>query len=110
MSGYLIKDTTKEERIQLIKEWQEPDDCVGGSGMDLYDMYEDYINGVREISEINQGFHANYVLGDVLEDEEKNDEDDMSPADEIRKLKQLLDEGIVTQEEFEAGKKKLLGI
>jgi hypothetical protein len=29
MSGYLIKDTTKEERIALIRSWQEPDDCVG---------------------------------------------------------------------------------
>ena len=40
MSGYLIKDTTKEERIALIRSWQEPDDCVGGSGMDLFDMYD----------------------------------------------------------------------
>ena len=31
-------------------------------------------------------------------------------ADEILKLKELLDSGIITQEEFEAGKKKLLGI
>ena len=38
MSGYLIKDTTKEERIALIRSWQEPDDCVGGSGMDLFDI------------------------------------------------------------------------
>ena len=43
MSGYLIKDTTKEERIALIRSWQEPDDCVGGSGMDLFDMYDAYI-------------------------------------------------------------------
>ena len=45
MSGYLIKDTTKEERIALIRSWQEPDDCVGGSGMDLFDMYDAYIRG-----------------------------------------------------------------
>jgi hypothetical protein len=31
-----------------------------------------------------------------------------SVADEIRKLKKLLDEGIITQEEFENQKKKLL--
>lgn len=31
-------------------------------------------------------------------------------ADEIRKLKELLDEGILTQEEFSAKKKQLLGI
>ena len=35
---------------------------------------------------------------------------EQSVADEILKLKELLDNGIITQEEFEAGKKKLLGI
>jgi hypothetical protein len=33
-----------------------------------------------------------------------------SPADEIRKYKALADEGIITQEDFEAKKKQLLGI
>lgn len=33
----------------------------------------------------------------------------VSAADEIRKYKSLLDEGIITQEEFEDQKKKLLG-
>ncbi len=33
-----------------------------------------------------------------------------SPTDEIMKLKQLLDENIITQEEFDQGKKKILGI
>ena len=31
-------------------------------------------------------------------------------ADEIRKLKELADDGIITQEEFEAKKKQLLGL
>ena len=61
MSGYLIKDTTKEERIALIRSWQEPDDCVGGSGMDLFDMYDAYIRGEKEIAEINGEFRASYV-------------------------------------------------
>jgi len=34
----------------------------------------------------------------------------LSPADEIRQYKQLLDDGIITQEEFDAKKKQLLGI
>lgn len=34
----------------------------------------------------------------------------LSGADEIRKYKNLLDEGIITQEEFEAKKKQLLGL
>ena len=34
----------------------------------------------------------------------------VSPADEIRKFKGLLDDGIITQEEFDAKKKQLLGL
>ena len=34
----------------------------------------------------------------------------VSVVDEIRGLKQLLDEGILTEEEFAAKKKQLLGI
>lgn len=34
----------------------------------------------------------------------------LSPADEIRKFKDLLDTGAITQEEFDAKKKQLLGI
>ena len=33
-----------------------------------------------------------------------------SPADELKKFKELLDSGIITQEEFEAKKKQLLGL
>lgn len=54
MKSYLIKDTTKSERIALIKQWI-PDDEVNddNGGMDLWDIYADYINGKREIAEIN---------------------------------------------------------
>ncbi len=34
----------------------------------------------------------------------------LSPADELKKFKELLDAGILTQEEFDAKKKELLGI
>ncbi len=33
-----------------------------------------------------------------------------SPADELKKFKELLDSGIITQEEFNAKKKKILGL
>jgi len=33
-----------------------------------------------------------------------------SPVDEIKKMKELLDSGAITQEEFDAFKKKTLGI
>ena len=33
-----------------------------------------------------------------------------SPAEELKKMKELLDMGIITQEEFDAKKKQLLGL
>lgn len=53
MKSTLIKDTTKSERIELIKAWIPDEDGIEDSGMDLWDMYADYINGIREIAEIN---------------------------------------------------------
>jgi len=60
MKSILIKDTTKEERIALIKEWLPVEDGLEDCEIDLWDMYNDYINGQREISEINDSFQANY--------------------------------------------------
>ena len=56
MKSTLIKDTTKEERIALIREWIPADDGLEDCEIDLWDMYRDYINGVREIAEINTAF------------------------------------------------------
>lgn len=53
MNNYLIADTTKEQRISLIKQWIVNDDGISSDEMDLWDIYADYINGIREISEIN---------------------------------------------------------
>lgn len=61
MKSTLIKDTTKSERIALIKEWQEPEDGLEESGMDLFDLYADYINGIKEIAECNAAFHTEYL-------------------------------------------------
>ena len=60
MASYLIKDTTKEQRIALIKEWLPVEDGLEECEIDLWDMYREYINGEREIAEINADFHANY--------------------------------------------------
>ena len=58
MKSYLIKDTTKEERIELIRQWVPADEAMEDCAIDLWDMYRDYINGVREIEEINAAFVA----------------------------------------------------
>ena len=53
MKSNLIKDTTKEARIALIQAWIPDDDGLQDCDMDLWDIYADYINGKREIAEIN---------------------------------------------------------
>lgn len=59
----LIKDTTTEERIALIKQWVQAasDEGEVDNGLELWDMYDDYIKGKREISEINASLVKDYV-------------------------------------------------
>lgn len=51
-----------------------------------------------------------YVSNFNAEDTPRSDGKVVSVVDEIRGLKSLLDEGILTQDEFDAKKRKLLGI
>ena len=60
--SYLISDTTKEERIALIKSWIPEDEVADGCDIDLWDMYADYINGIKEIAECNAAFQADYYM------------------------------------------------
>ena len=65
--GYLICDTTKEEREKLVAEAlgnieATCDGCMPG----LADMYQDYIDGKKELREINMDFQARYVKGDDM--------------------------------------------
>ncbi len=61
----LIKDTTREERERIVAESigninGACDGCASG----LADMYQDYIDGKREIRDINMSFKANYESGE----------------------------------------------
>lgn len=60
MKSTLIKDTTKEERIAIIREWLPVDDGLEDCSIDLWDMYHDYIEGKKEISQINAEFQTDY--------------------------------------------------
>ena len=64
MAGYLIKDTTREERERIVEESlgnisATCDGCSAG----IAEMYQDYIDGKKELREINMEFHARYVSG-----------------------------------------------
>lgn len=63
----LIKDTTKEERIQLIKSWAPVDDGLDDCEIDIWEMYRDYIDGKREIADINAGFTVDYQMAEADE-------------------------------------------
>lgn len=47
MKSTLIKDTTKSERIDLVKQWEESEGCES-SGIDLMEFFRDYIDGDKE--------------------------------------------------------------
>ena len=63
--GYLISETTREERMKIVSESlgnieANCDGCMAG----LAEMYQDYIDGKKELREINMAFNARYVTGD----------------------------------------------
>ena len=58
---YLIKNTTKEQRIALIKEWLPASDGYEDEGIDLmWEMYDPYIRGEKEIAECNAAFKSGF--------------------------------------------------
>lgn len=58
------------------------------------------------VGDVNE--FVNYVKENI--GKKSNASQSLSAADEIRKFKELLDERIITQEEFEQKKKQLLGL
>ena len=73
MAGYLIKETTCEARKQIVEEAlgnlsASCDGCMAG----LADMYQDYIDGKKEIRDINMEFNARYERGDMDREERRS--------------------------------------
>ena len=69
MAGYLIKDTSREERQRIVEESignisGSCDGCMAG----LAEMYQDYIDGKKEIRQINMEFNARYTKGNMDKD------------------------------------------
>lgn len=68
---YLISETTKEERIALIRSWIPDDEVMDGCDIDLWEMYRDYINGTKEIAECNAAFKTDYYMGQMIKSRKK---------------------------------------
>lgn len=65
--GYLISETTREEREAIVAESlgnisANCDGCMSG----LAEMYQEYIDGKKELREINMEFNARYVSGEEV--------------------------------------------
>lgn len=70
MAKILIKDTTVSERAQIVREALGADsDC---EGIDLTDMYDDYIYGLKELADINREFSEKHA-GEVVAHPEEAD-------------------------------------
>ena len=62
MRSILIADTTREERERIVAESiGKVDAACDGCSPGLIEMYQDYIDGRRELREINMAFNARYV-------------------------------------------------
>ena len=69
MDSILIKDTTREQREEIIRSSMN---CGGGcencsscwlGGGSPWEMYKEYIDGKKEIAQINMEYNARYLHG-----------------------------------------------
>lgn len=52
----LIADTTVQERIEILRQWIPEDAAMDGCDIDLWEFYDDYIKGKKEIAQCNAAF------------------------------------------------------
>ena len=52
----LIADTTVQERIEIVRRWIPEDEAMDGCDIDLWEFYDDYIKGKKEIAQCNAAF------------------------------------------------------
>lgn len=96
--------TPQSVTLDYIKKKQEKDKKYEKTLMKAKETMAgfDYI-----VSELEVGRHDE-LIGAVSHANEESIS--LSPTDEIRKYKELLDDGIISQEEFDAKKQELLGL
>lgn len=64
MKSLLIRDTTREERERIVAEAiGNTEGACDGCAPGIASMYDEYIEGIRELREVNMAFDARYVSG-----------------------------------------------
>lgn len=64
MKSTLIKDTTREERERIVAEAiGNIEGACDGCAPGIANMYDDYIDGRKELREVNMEFNARYISG-----------------------------------------------
>ena len=64
MKSYLIKDTTREERERIVSESVgQIEAACDGCAPGVIEMYQAYIDGEKELREINREYVAHYISG-----------------------------------------------
>jgi len=70
--GFLISETTKEERERIVEDsLGNISGACDGCSPGIIEMYQDYIDGKKELRDINMEFRASYVSGDIDKEEKK---------------------------------------
>ena len=65
--SYLICETTKEQREKIVAEsLGNIEASCSGCMAGLVEMYQDYIDGKKELRDINMEFNAGYISGDEV--------------------------------------------
>ena len=64
VKSILIADTTREERERIVAESiGNIDGACDGCSPGLVEMYQDYIDGRKELWQVNMEFRARYMSG-----------------------------------------------
>lgn len=66
MAGYLISETTREEREQIVNEALGITVGCDEVPQSMIDMYQPYVDGMVELKDINMQFKAGYVSGEEM--------------------------------------------
>lgn len=119
---YSTKDLAKNKEHSKAALWSSVGSIAGALGGGMYHSYEQGKMADKAIDKIVDyskcpACHSSDIAELTDEEWKKQKKQEstaksapVSPADELKKFKELFDSGVISQEEFDAKKKQLLGL